>query len=264
MIKKSATEGHWRRRSPEIRTRPALVMVALLISASCSTATAIAGGAGYQLVRSLVFKPGAEAAAWYVKAYQPDVPDLTATDLPAKLCFSQKPDDASPPCFTPEAQVGTVKYAFQSVEALSVEQVFQVNGSESAILFVARFSGGGSGSLRLLSLWKQVGTNQTLTNILPRVLLTEQGEYKILPVTKNGHHGVFVTADYRLDRDESHFSPHHFDISIYQLSAGRDAFAKIGSYETTKKYPSLDDVDEIQVITFEMVEIERWLNRPRR
>ena len=95
-------------------------------------------------------------------------------------------------------------------------------------------------------------------------VISEQSEYEILPMTKNGHGGVFVTADYELSLGETHFSSHHFIVRIFRLGSDRSAFASIDSYTTARRYPSLDDTDRIDVISYEMAEIEKRLDRSRK
>lgn len=222
--------------------------------------TAIADGTGYRLVKSLVFQTGSRAP-WYVSAYQADVIDLTTVALPAQLCFSPRADDPRRHCVAAEAHAGGAKYALQRVEALSVERV--LNDGASAVLFVARFSGGGSGALRLVSLWGEGGAQMGLQRMLFQVM-SEQSEYSILPVTRNGHRGVVVIADYEQSADETHFSPHHFRVRIFQLSADRSRFTNVDTYTTARKYPSLDDVDIIAVIREETAEIDRRLDHIRK
>ena len=69
-----------------------------------------------------------------------------------------------------------------------------------------------------------------------------------------------MTADARWETGETHFAPHHFDITVYKLKADRRSYTKVRTYRTAAKYPSLDDVDTINVIGPEMAEIEDALD----
>jgi len=250
-----------------LKKRRALVVIRVLLLLTFAMAVSSYGppatpsDTGYRLVKSLVFKASSTNTPWYVSAYQADVSDLTVGELPAKLCFSSRALDLQPDCVVAEAHSGVARYAFQGVETLSVEHI--LNDGESAVLFVARFSGGGSGALRLVSLWGAAGAQTGLRRMLLQVM-SEQSEYEILPMTKNGHVGVFVTADYELSLGETHFSSHHFIVRIFRLGSDRSAFASIDSYTTARRYPSLDDTDRIDVISYEMAEIEKRLDRSRK
>jgi hypothetical protein len=234
-----------------------LLLVGLALFAGALEAKALARAPADKLVSSLVFKPGAQAASWYVWAYQADVPDPAETEIPARLCFSREPRDANPTCVSGEA---AMRYPPQFVEALSIERILPDAENSSAVLFVAKFNAVGSGSARWITLWGQEGSPSTLGNKLPHVVISEQGEYRILPRTSKGHRGVFVTADYRRVGEESHFATHHFDITIYKLRGDRRAYTKVRTYRTAAKYPSLDDVDAVNVIGPEMAEIEDSLD----
>lgn len=95
-------------------------------------------------------------------------------------------------------------------------------------------------------------------------VVSEQSEYVALPLTRNGHRGVFVTADYQLSSGETHFSPHHFIVRIFRLNVDRSAFTNVDTYTTARKYPSIDDVDRIEIIRYEMPQIDKRLDRIRK
>lgn len=237
----------------------------LLLSALVLVATGLEGPAkveavGYKLVSSLLFKRDAEAAAWHVDAYQVDVEDPARTEIPARLCISRTRSGVNPGCYSAETSRAGFAYACQFVKTLAVVRIVQAQENEMAVLFVAEFSASGSGGLSLISIWGQAGTQPILRNKLPEVSLSEQSEYRIIPVTSRGHRGVFVTADYVLGPGETHFAPHYFAISIYKLRADMNAYLRIESYQTSRKYPSLDE-GTIDVIRYEMREIENRLDR---
>ena len=57
----------------------------------------------------------------------------------------------------------------------------------------------------------------------------------------------------------THFAKHFFMVEVYRFDARQDRYAKTFKYRTTKKYPSLDEVDEVHVIEPERREIMRRL-----
>jgi hypothetical protein len=92
---------------------------------------------------------------------------------------------------------------------------------------------------------------------LPGVTITEQGEYKIWQETAISETALVVTADAVLGDAETHFSRHRFERSELPYYFLRD------EYITSKKYPSLDEVDSIAVLGQERPEILALLRRQK-
>jgi hypothetical protein len=133
-----------------------------------------------------------------------------------------------------------------------------VQGGGSLILFSATFSGGGSGSLDELALLRYE-RDGTLRNLLPVVKLTEQGEHAIWQLPSISPMPVLVTADYVWGKGETHFAQHLFEISAYLYDLASQSYAGKIRYRTSHRYPSLDEVDQVNVLTPERAEILRQL-----
>jgi hypothetical protein len=91
------------------------------------------------------------------------------------------------------------------------------------------------------------------------VSVTSQDEYAIVPVGIGEIESVLVTAHYRWGRDEIHFDPHFYRISIYAYSP-TGGFQLVGRYMTEKKYPSLEDTSIISVIGPETDKIKAFIS----
>ncbi len=130
-----------------------------------------------------------------------------------------------------------------------------------AILFTAA-SGGVSGYSIYLSLLRLDSAGK-LENVLPEnVVITIQGKYALLNVSRVSPVPLFVTADYVWGRDESHFSPHRFLISTYvwrySHDALRHAFFLEDRYLTANYYDFEKSPD---IIAAERKELLRRLQR---
>lgn len=126
------------------------------------------------------------------------------------------------------------------------------------ILFSATFSGCGSGALTSSSLL--VLRNGEFVNLLPKVELTNQSEYKFWNLPNISKLPVFATADFIWDfgamrksnyNEETHFAAHRYQINVFVLDPEAGRYLQKLSYQTTNKYPGLDEVDKIQVLDAE-------------
>ena len=206
-----------------------------------------AGAAGiYREERSLDLPGGWRVSAW---VHQGD------EDLPAKLCF-HRPPYAWPDCVFAVLPGGRPA---QYVDSLAVVKLAQTpRGLTEGLLFVATLSYGGSGLLRVATIWSLPGTSEAKI-LLKDVCVTEIGEMRIVPRTPRGVPGVFVAASGIWLADETHFAEHRFRLTVYrQNQSGR--YIDVGSYTTSRKYQS----ESPYVIGPEMGRIDALLASPRR
>jgi hypothetical protein len=70
---------------------------------------------------------------------------------------------------------------------------------------------------------------------------------------------ILVTADFYWMDGETHFAKHSYTVSAYRFNVQTDRYAKAFSYRTSKKYPGLDEVDQVHVLGPERGEILRRL-----
>jgi hypothetical protein len=164
---------------------------------------------------------------------------------PARICLGT----GTVHCYAPES---TDTYIF-GMEPKAV-RVGQLAG-QPLILFSAMFYGCGSGTLTdysLLTIKKG-----ELVNLLPKVQLTNQSEYKFWSLTQVSRLPVLVTADFIWDfgnpkdpndQGETHFAAHRYAIDVFEYNSKSGRYEDIVDYSTKKKYAGLDDVDEIRVI----------------
>lgn len=211
---------------------------------------AVAQATSFKEIKTLSLKQSfGTTKDWHVTAFQPEgdiLPDEDARtgDVSDKLCFWVAGRDRQEKCtfITSTLPNGGMTYHYQTVKKL------EIIPAPHLITFIAEFYGNGSGALNQLSFW-QYGKATDSFSQAGLVTLTEQGEYQLSDP-------LLITADARWGKDETHFSPHLFDITVYRYA--RDSgYVKVFSYLTAKKYPSLNDTDKIDVISHEMPEIKK-------
>jgi hypothetical protein len=168
---------------------------------------------------------------------------------PARLCIRN-----SSTCFVPPTH--DPPFGF-SPSASAV----QLSPKRKALLFTADASAGGSGVLTVLAVLEL--RNGRWLNLLPDVTITNQGEFKLWQESSVSAEALFATVDAVLGEGESHFSPHRFSISAYAFNSSTGHYDLRDRFVTEKKYPSLDDIDKIDVLNHEKAEVIRRLQRQR-
>jgi hypothetical protein len=193
---------------------------------------------------------------WEVKAFQANVEDLGYKEIPARICFCT---DSCRQCFEAKTDSDETLYNFQYVKKLSLEPLFKNKEPLNANLFITEYHyEGGSGSLNYLTLWVYKRETKEFVNIVPKVLFTEQGEYRLFSKEK-GVEGILVIADYVWGDGETHFSQHRYKIEIYKFVNNSKSFVLYKEYTTKSKYTSLDETDEINVIMPELKKIKKLI-----
>lgn len=191
---------------------------------------------------------------WHATAYQ----DKTGKN-PALLCFWKDPNNKKDYCFPAEDDhaPGEKYYSYNEVKKLRIIVLQKSHTPKQGLLFVARNTSFVAGFLTHVSIWSYDDAQQTFKKILPSARITEQGEYKVIPLAKDGTEGLFIKADYIWGEEETRLARHRYGIEAYRL--GKDGvYQSVAKYETQKKYNSLDDADSIDVIQHELINI---LNR---
>lgn len=200
---------------------------------------------------------------WHAIAYEPNEEDEQFPEWPAKLCFFSDDGKGKQDCFQAIAARKDHTWNCQFVRELSVVPIFETKYPQEGVLFVPMFMGGGSGTLSMVTLWVFSEQKKQFVNMLPLITITNQAEYKILQDKGPALDGTLVTADFEWEEGESHFEPHKYRITIYRHNEHNKVFEPVGDYVTKKKYPGLDDVDTIDVISHEMETIEKLIAEKR-
>lgn len=173
----------------------------------------------------------------------------------AKLCVVKPlPDCFQMPSNSGYSQGGVV-YAY-GLEPYA--QLLRVGRNGSVVLFLATFSGGGSGSLTSLALLRYEAASGIL-NLLPFVGLSEQSDQATWEIPEISDYPILLTADYRWSKGETHFAGHYYNVTAYRMDAATDRYARMFRYGTSKKYASLDETDKVNVIEPERANIIRHL-----
>jgi hypothetical protein len=129
----------------------------------------------------------------------------------------------------------------------------------SLVFFSAQFDGGGSGTLDRLAIL-QLENGGKIVNLLPFVGVTNQSERLMWNVPEASSFPILVTADFYWDTDkETHFSRHSYTVSAYCFDTKSSRYVEAFSYRTSKKYPGLDEADQVHVLGPERAEISRRL-----
>lgn len=175
-----------------------------------------------------------QAAPYQVINGQTDSDGFPTT--PARLCISsnEKQD-----CYTPPTQDPPF-----GLDAKA--EVVKLASGSSLILFTAESSSGGSGSLTIITLLENQGGR--LENLLPKVAVTNQSEYRVWTLPSITTMPILTTADYIWAAGETHFAHHLYRITsyVYDKNAGR--YIQRDQFVSSKKYSGLDDADGVKVL----------------
>jgi hypothetical protein len=160
---------------------------------------------------------------------------------PARICTGSTSSDH---CYAPPSEK---LYTF-GLEPKAIP-AGQING-QPLILFSAMFSGCGSGTLTDYSLLAI--QNGEFVKLSPKIQLTNQSEYKLWHLPQISPLPILVTADFLWDfKTETHFSQHRYAIHAYVFDQGAGKYLECFRFETTKKYPGLDDAEKLNVLESE-------------
>ena len=171
---------------------------------------------------------------------------------PAHICIGTTGFDH---CYAPHTEK-TYTFGLEP----SATQIGTIN-NQPLILFSAMFSGCGSGTLTDYSLLTV--RDGEFIKLSPKIQLTNQSEYGIWHLNQISPFPVLVTADFLWDfKSETHFSHHRYAIHAYVYGPSADKYLEKLRFETTKKYPGLDDKEELKVLESEKPNVISRLQRP--
>jgi hypothetical protein len=192
---------------------------------------------------------------WHVTAFQ-DKNGKT----PALLCFWKNPNNKKETCFSAEDDhaPGEKHYSYTEVKNLKIIELQKSKKPKRGVLFVAENASFDVGALTMVSIWSYKEEVKRFEKILGTMRISEQGEYKIIPVVKDSVEGLFIKADFIWGKEEGRYFPHNYRIYIYQIDKD-GLYRHVSDYETCSKYRSLDDADSIDVIRHEMRNIVQRL-----
>ena len=112
------------------------------------------------------------------------------TDKPARLCFSPLNDSSTRQCF--DAKDGNE--AFPIFVELKLITIRESRSPKSGVLFIAEAAGKVEPT-RLITIWTYHSSSGTFQNLLPTIRINLQGEYLIIPKSKEGIEGILITAN---------------------------------------------------------------------
>ncbi|MGB6064551.1 MAG: hypothetical protein WBG50_07060 [Desulfomonilaceae bacterium] len=197
---------------------------------------------------------------WRAIAYEAKTKDrLESTDWPAKLCFCSEDGKVKQDCFQAIAVRKDATWNCQFVRELSLTPIFEKKYPQEGVLFVPMFSGGGSGTLNLITLWVFSEQMKKFVNILPVITITNLGQYKILHDRQDQLDGTLVIADFIWKEGETHFDPHQYEINIYKYNQEHRLFEMVGSFVTKDTYPEVEG--EYDIVSHEIENIENLVSK---
>jgi hypothetical protein len=179
---------------------------------------------------------------------------------PARICLGTVGIEH---CYTPPDYMKQAPFGLGP----KAQTIGKLNG-QNLTLFTSTFSGGGSGDLTNFALLA-VKEGQ-FVNLLPKVQLTNQSEYKVWNLPQISSQPILITADFIWDlkaaeasnyQEETHFAHHRYVIEVFIFDSASGCYLQRVKYTTNTKYPGLDEVNAIHVITAEKPIIEARLRQ---
>ena len=127
--------------------------------------------------------------------------------------------------------------------------------NQPLILLSATFSGCGSGTLTEFALLTSI--NGKIKNLLPRIELTDQSEYRLWNLPPVSKLPVLVTADFVWDFNagETHFGSHHYRVAAYVFNPYTGGYVQRVSFVTARRYSGEDASEPIRVLASEKPKI---------
>lgn len=196
----------------------------------------------------------------YAVAYEEIVSrePLLFLSMPAWLCFSCDECRKGRTCFEARSEA----FAHQFVHRLEIVPIFRHREPREAILFSARFYGGGSGWSKLITLWVYRKECALFANVLPAILISTQDEFKILSVKKDSREGVLVVAQAQPTEGESRFDPQKYRIRIYQYRDEWKKFQELaGSGFLTRRRYGFESKGATEVINDHIEKVKQVLDQ---
>ena len=137
-------------------------------------------------------------------------------------------------------------------------QRLKLDSGGSIVLFNAN-CGGGSGSADKYVLLRYEPDGH-LTNLLPRIVVSNQADVATWNLPTVSRLPVFITADFLWEGMEGHYSSHHFEVRVYIYDRTTDRYKLRQKYRTVQKYPGIDNWDQApEVLERERGEIVEML-----
>lgn len=167
----------------------------------------------------------------------------TAQNAPVTLCFSTVDIVRNTHC-------STVSQNRNNFSLITPKTLIITDNNPPLVEFTVIYSNEGSGALVQYSLWQYESISESFAPA-GEIILSEQGEY-------SAKDDWIYTADAILGAGETHFSPHYFMIKAYRIDK-KNGLVQLIHYLTGGKYPSLDDVEKIDVLSHEKRDIQAKL-----
>ena len=158
-------------------------------------------------------------------------------ELPAKVCFARV-NATSTDSLCQDARSTNLSHPW--IEKLEVVDLGNATSPHEAVLFVASSHAWGSGAQRLVFLFVPCPAHDRqalcFRNVLPGVVLSEQGEYDLWPLG-GPLQKVFVTAEHVWTEHEAHFDPHYYHLTAYLYDESESRLSRLCEYRTATRYP---------------------------
>jgi hypothetical protein len=202
---------------------------------------------------------------WEVKIYQPTGEDADTGNNPARACFvgpNHAPDCIPLLGSDPMPEAGPASYPLQTLARAELKMLPTSPSSPKrpALVIEATFSGGGSGILRTMFVWTDLGPSQKndVFTLSFRSTIGNAGQQEF--VSSGLLAGYFVMVDQTSMGDEANEeTPKHYVMNVY--APATLGYTQVLSILSKDRYPSNHTgdglPDALQVLT---PEIARALN----
>lgn len=121
-------------------------------------------------------------------------------------------------------------------------QRLKLDGGGSIVLFNANCGGGSGSADRYVLLRSELDGH--FKNLLPEIIVSNQADVATWDIPTASQLPVFVTADYLWEGMEAHYSSHFFEVRIYVYDGAADRYKLQHKYQTTHKYPGIDNWEQ--------------------
>lgn len=156
----------------------------------------------------------------------------------SRLCTTE----SKPHCFALQRETDPYDKDDSTPFALrSKSQRIKLDNGGSLVLFNAN-SGGGSGSSDRYVLLRY-DSDGRLTNLLPKVIVTNQADVAVWNLPTVSILPVILTAD-ALWEDGGHYSPHFFEVRVYIYDPVGDKYKLRTRYRTPHRHPGIDNEEQ--------------------
>jgi hypothetical protein len=185
---------------------------------------------------------------WSSVDYAQDRPHVTlfGTTKPATYQLHEgsedKPHSSAGICFQTEGESNSRCYEARDNEDWYFESPdvkffsFPVGTTTQVAIFSAKQNFGGSGTATLLTALVIDSSSSTIRNILPKIVLSRQGDFKVWFDRSVSSFPLFSTAEFMIVPDSAIEGEHRYKVQTFSFDRQSGVYRLIDAYITRKAY----------------------------